>query len=299
MNARASSIAARGLALTLLLGTVAAQGMSWPDVWLRPDQQAQRILESGNAAAAAALFQDPRRRAYAELESKRYDDAAKRLEPFKDAPSQYNRGNALARAGQLPAALAAYDAALRAADADSVVARDAKHNRDLVARQLEKQQHSPPQQSQDHSQQQQSQQQAGNGNAGNAGESAHEADAQQRDGRRTEAPAPDKEQRNAQQAAAQRAESEQARRDAAAAIAQSASQPAAPQHPSSARAQSALQGSEPAAPRVDVPADALRPESEQTMALDQWLRAMPDDPGGLLRRKFMIEHMMKQRQIQP
>jgi Ca-activated chloride channel homolog len=28
--------------------------------------------------------------------------------------------------------------------------------------------------------------------------------------------------------------------------------------------------------------------------MDQWLRQIPDDPAGLLRRKFLIEHMMKQ-----
>jgi Ca-activated chloride channel family protein len=49
-----------------------------------------------------------------------------------------------------------------------------------------------------------------------------------------------------------------------------------------------------------VPADA-RPgdgpppaQSEQAQSLDQWLRWIPDDPAGLLRRKFMIEHMRHQ-----
>jgi len=34
--------------------------------------------------------------------------------------------------------------------------------------------------------------------------------------------------------------------------------------------------------------------SEQTLSTEQWLRQIPDDPAGLLRRKFLIEHMMKQ-----
>ncbi|HVS76898.1 MAG TPA: hypothetical protein VHE11_08190, partial [Steroidobacteraceae bacterium] len=37
-----------------------------------------------------------------------------------------------------------------------------------------------------------------------------------------------------------------------------------------------------------------KPETEQQLALDQWLRQIPDSPAGLLRRKFLIEHMMKQ-----
>jgi Ca-activated chloride channel family protein len=39
--------------------------------------------------------------------------------------------------------------------------------------------------------------------------------------------------------------------------------------------------------------------TEQQLALDQWLRQIPDDPGGLLRRKFLIEHLMRQQQVQP
>ncbi len=42
-----------------------------------------------------------------------------------------------------------------------------------------------------------------------------------------------------------------------------------------------------------------QPRSEQALSLDQWLRGIPEDSGELLRRKFMIEHMMKQQGSQP
>ena len=41
-------------------------------------------------------------------------------------------------------------------------------------------------------------------------------------------------------------------------------------------------------------AQPSRPLSEQSLALDQWLRGIPDDSAELLRRKFLIEHMMKE-----
>ena len=41
------------------------------------------------------------------------------------------------------------------------------------------------------------------------------------------------------------------------------------------------------------------PRNEQQLSQDQWLRRIPDDPGGLLRRKFMIEHLIKQGDKQP
>ncbi len=101
----------------------------WSDLWSRPDQQGQALLDAGQSTQAADRFHDPRRRAYADLQAGRYQDAAKLLAPFTDAQSEYNRGNALAKAGQLQAALAAYDAALQQTPADA----DTRHNRDLVA----------------------------------------------------------------------------------------------------------------------------------------------------------------------
>jgi Ca-activated chloride channel family protein len=37
------------------------------------------------------------------------------------------------------------------------------------------------------------------------------------------------------------------------------------------------------------------PLSEQQIALEQWLHQVPDDPAGLLRRKFMLEHLLRQK----
>ena len=36
-------------------------------------------------------------------------------------------------------------------------------------------------------------------------------------------------------------------------------------------------------------------EREQQQALNQWLQRVPDDPGGLLRRKFQLEYDRRQR----
>ena len=51
--------------------------------------------------------------------------------------------------------------------------------------------------------------------------------------------------------------------------------------------------------RASVDGTPQQPRSEQALALDQWLRGIPEDSGELLRRKFMIEHMMKQQGYQP
>ncbi len=96
---------------------------------------AQAALDAGDPATAAGLFRDPRRKAYAELKAGRYAQAAQGFAAFDDAAAQYDRGNALARAGDLQQALQAYDAALAKDPND----RDARHNRDLVAKALAQQ----------------------------------------------------------------------------------------------------------------------------------------------------------------
>ena len=44
--------------------------------------------------------------------------------------------------------------------------------------------------------------------------------------------------------------------------------------------------------------DMPKPPTEQSLAEDQWLRQIPDDPAGLVRRKFLIEHWLKQHKAQ-
>jgi len=72
-----------------------APGSAWSSLWLTPEQRAQRLLDTGHPQAAAGLFRDPRRRAYADLEAGRYADAAQLLRPFRDERSQYNLGRAI------------------------------------------------------------------------------------------------------------------------------------------------------------------------------------------------------------
>jgi Ca-activated chloride channel family protein len=94
------------------------------------DYSAWRMLEAGRPAAAAERFADRRWRAAAHYRAGNFEQAASLLAGQEDADSYYNRGNALARQGQLTEALDAYDAALKLHADDA----DTRHNRDLVQR---------------------------------------------------------------------------------------------------------------------------------------------------------------------
>ena len=108
-GAAAAPSAPAALGATRATATLAK---AWSNLWWTRDQQGQRLLQSDQPAQAAQRFSDPRRRAYAQLKAGEYAQAAQGLAAFHDAQSEYNRGNALARAGRLQDALDAYDAAL-------------------------------------------------------------------------------------------------------------------------------------------------------------------------------------------
>ena len=287
----------RGLTV-LLMGACCASAQAesrWSALWQTPDQRGDAELRAGDAAAAARTFTDPRRKAHAQVKAGDDRGAAETYAGLDDADAHYNRGNALARAGDLRQALQAYDAALARNPQD----RDAQRNRDRVAQALRSE--PPP---------------GGPGRQPSplAGGAGNPPPAQAASG-----PPGDKQAGRGSSAGPGREPSASARNDAPAAPFRQATpgeggsavprpsgtpeakgtdlaQRADPvQADDAAQAQRDVTGaarppSGSRDPRVARPA----PRSEQQLAEDQWLRRLPDDPGGLLRRKFLIQHLIRQ-----
>ncbi|MDI9780055.1 tetratricopeptide repeat protein [Pseudomonas putida] len=89
-----------------------SQAFEFNDLWLRPDQQGQALLRKQRPADAARHFQDPQWRGMALYQAGDYAGAAEAFGQGDSAAAHYNRGNALARSGELEAALDAYEQAL-------------------------------------------------------------------------------------------------------------------------------------------------------------------------------------------
>jgi len=298
------------LLATLLAWTLPAwAGFDLHDLWRTPNQQAQTLLDHGHPAEAAKLFSDPRRKAYAELQAGNYAQAAKGFTAFDDSDDQYNRGNALARAGRLQAAIKAYDAAL----AHDPHNRDARHNRDLVEQALKRQQQ--PKQNRKSGAKQ-------NGKGGNSrsnddkgGQGQQNRQSGSQDKNQSQAHAENQQAKDRQGADKGNQNGRgtqgrnqgdqtgsQSRQDKSAGQGQATgAEPTKPgqaaEYGAQARqdAQAALNeaGSDRAGSAIDAPI------SEKQLSREQWLRQIPDDPGGLLRRKFLIEHMLRQQGRQP
>jgi Ca-activated chloride channel family protein len=257
------------LPLLLLVSPQPSYALGWDDLWLRPDQQGQRLLEADKAKEAAARFRDPQWQGEALYRAGDYAGAAERFAQSDSATAHFNRGNALAKGNELEAALDAYEQALER----QPELQPAQQNKALVEQLLRQQkQQQQQQQSQQGDEQQQDQQQ-------------QPSSSQPQDGQPQQSPT------DQQQSAQQGQDKDK----------QGQQQPQQQQGQQNAQEQKAQPGEQQAG-AGDKPADATQTASaepldgEQRDALEQWLRQIPDDPGELLRRKFLYEQQQRQEQ---
>lgn len=231
----------------------------WTDLWQTRDQQGASALELDAPESAATLFEDPAWRATAHYRNQDFQAAAEDFAASEGIENDYNRGNALARAGDLDKALAAFDEVL----ASDPKHEDAAFNKALIEQLLEQQS-----QEQDASDQgEPDEQNPQEGGQGEENQESGEQDPSQDAQSQQEGDAGD----DAQDSEAEREQAEADQRD-----------------------EEADQTSEQAVQEADA---ALDPEEAQ--ALEQWLKRVPDDPGGLLRRKFeqQFEERVRQGEI--
>lgn len=146
------------------------------DLWLRPDQQGQRLLEQQRPNEAAEHFQDRQWKGLALYEAGDYEAAARLFAQGNSAADHYNRGNALARSGELEAALDAYEQALER----QPELQPALSNKALVEQLLQQRQAEQPEQPPEQNQQSDANAQTdSNSSAQNSQDPASEKPAQQ------------------------------------------------------------------------------------------------------------------------
>ena len=236
------------------------------DWWLRPDQHQHARLERGVEAYRRNDF----------------SSAEKSWSGLPGADAAYNRGNALAKAGDYDAAIAAYDEALRRQPGmDDAIA----NKRAVEAAKKRK----PP------SGQKQGNQNQGDSNQGQKDDQGKPQSGQDQGSQSSQSqgqPSQDGKPRQPQTQPPKPDDSGQGTKpdkpiDATAQRAADAAQrermQRAMQQPKQGRTQAQ------AVQRSETPA-----QRERRLANEAWLRRVPDDPGGLLRAKFRLEYERRQ-----
>lgn len=287
----------RGILLLLLLGlglhSEQSMALSWDDLWLNKNQQAWQKLTEKQAKQALKLAQSDSLKAAAAYQDKQYQQAAQLYQQApKTADDYYNQANALAQSGKLKEALTGYEQALklRADDEDTL------YNKKIVEQALEQQQQ------EQQKQQQQNQQQDGNQEQQNQ-EQQQQDDNQAQQSQNDEqnqqsqdhSEQQDSESQNQQQNSEQKtAEQENQQQQQQAAQDQQQEQQAEQQQQTQTQQQKQQQEQQQEQPQSEQQAQLSQQQqaldAEEQQAMEQWLRRIKDDPGGLLRRKFLYQY---------
>ena len=294
----------KGLILICILALMPISNESWAqddsetkpselaDLFLNKDQQALKLFES-DPAKASELFDDEKWKGSSFYKAGEYEKALSQWQQFNDAESLYNQGNALAQLQRYDEAIAAYDQAL-AIDPNL---QDAKENKPLVE-QLKKMKESEDgkesgqkdsdQQKSDNkdSQQSDSQQQKSNQQDAQTGEkqdSQQQQNGQQGDQQNPQQngePSQDENPNKQPQSEAEK-QREQALKEQREQQAMQDSQDNPDQDPNASETSQVL--------------EKTNQQMEQEQAMQQWMERIPDDPGGLLRNKFLYQYKNRQR----
>ncbi|MBW1250489.1 tetratricopeptide repeat protein [Pseudomonas tolaasii] len=243
------------LPLLLLGAPQPSYAFELQDLWLRPDQQGQYLLKHKRPAEAAEHFEDPQWQGVALYEAGNYAEAIKRFAQGNDAYAHYNRGNALARSGELEAAIDAYEQALEA----QPDLQPALKNKALVEKILQEKAEPEP-----------------------AKPVKNEDDETTQPGQTAQPGASGQNSTGGEQ-------SEQGQGEAGKGDTQTGATPP----PGGNEVPGSELGDEHTTTPPLRPADASI-DGEHRQALEQWLREIPDNPGELLRRKFWYEQQQHQ-----
>jgi Ca-activated chloride channel family protein len=259
------------VALVLLLPLPKnSYAFEWQDLWQNKDQQAEQAYKNNQFEQAAKLFENPSWKAAANYKAGAYNKALENLVPKQDEKNAtvfYNQGNALAKSGQLEPAIKAYEKALALNPDDN----DAKYNKELVEKALEKQKQEQKKEDQQKNDQQQpsdkDDQQKKNGDKSEKSEEqkANEQKSEQSEEKKSQQQPADEQATPDNKEPEKKPEADKA------------------EHPAEQKKADAKEPPKPAA-------ESAQPTDEQQQANEQWLKRIPDDPAGLLKRKFKYQY---------
>jgi len=255
-----------------------AMAFEWDDLWLNKNQQAMRALDSEQTELASELFNNKEWKAAANYRKGDFATVEELLNEQEDTRSIYNRANAMAKQGRYEDAIAAYDEVLESKPEHE----DAIFNRDLIKKELEKQQQqqSDSDQKSDEESEQQEKQDS------ESKEQQSESDQKESDQQENS-----EEQQSSQQQQEEQDNSEQE---------QDGKQQETEEQQKSEQEQKEQQAKESGDEEEEQQqAQASTQEEkeldEEQQATEQWLRRIPDDPSGLLRRKFKYQYQQQNR----
>jgi Ca-activated chloride channel family protein len=241
---------------------------------LTKDQQAKAMMDKGEFKQAKETFLRDDWQAVSAYRAKDYEQAGKKFQSLDGEEASYNQGNALAQMKQYKKAISAYNNTLRI----NPEHKDALHNRKIVEDLLKKEQEQKSQDRQDQDKQDQDKQDQDKQDQDKQDQDKQDQDKQDQDKQDQDKQDQDKQDQDKQDQDKQ----DQDKQDQDKQDQDKQDQDKKDQDKQDQDKKDQSNG------------DAAQAARENQQAKDQWLRLIPDDPGGLLREKFRRDHLRRQ-----
>lgn len=271
----------------------------WEKPFLNRDQEGFAHYAGDDFGNAANTFKSPQWQGAAHYKAGNYEDALRAFEQVDGADALYNQGNALAKMGDLDAAIERYQQAL-SIDPDHKDAAENKALLEALKKQQEQQQQQQQQQNGDDNPQDQSENgdsqqnqnnenqtdenQQGNGDQQSQSQQNNEAGEHQ-DGQSGDQQSDTDERNSPSESESRNAEDQDSDTENEA------------QSPQQSAQQEQQDGAE--QPVQGQAGELTDEEKEQQQRIENLMRKVPDDPAFLLKRKMQLEAQKRQRQRMP
>jgi len=280
----------------------------WENMWQRPDQQGMQSFQAEDYASASSQFENPLWKGSAAYKNGDFAQAAEEFAKFDTPDANYNRGNALAKSGDIEGAVEAYkqtlesdpnheDAAANKALLEQM--QDQQQNQDQNQQNQDQQNQDQNQQNQDQQNQDQNQQgqdsqqdQQGEQNSENQSQSGDQSESEQNQQQDQQQNSDQQSPENNQQSQSEQEKSQQEQAEN--------EQQGAQADPNEQKPEEGEEGQPKKQPVSNAQPEELTDEQKEQMEkMQNWLRKVPDDPAFLLKRKMQIEKENRRRQRVP
>ncbi|MFI4919265.1 MAG: tetratricopeptide repeat protein [Legionellales bacterium] len=289
----------------LMLASISVQALNWTDLWLNPDQQGQLLMTKGDYVSAKDVFKDSNWRAAAAYKAGDYKRSAALLKEAETEQAYYNKANALAHLGQYQQAIQAYDKALAMNPHDQDAIYNRKLVKELMKKDQEKQQNKEQQnkEQQDKEQQdkeQQNKEQQDKEQQDKEQQDKEQQDKEQQDKEQQNKEQQDKEQQDKEQQDKEQQDKEQQDKEQQDKEQQDKEQQDKEQQDKEQQDKEQQDKEQQNKEQQDKNKSANKSDAtaaqdqEKQQAKKQWLKLVPDDPGGLMREKFLRDHLRRE-----
>lgn len=272
---------------------------SWKSLWFTPNQQGAQLLSRGEGRKAANQFANPLWKGVANYRSGQYQKAVDDFSNKTSPLANYNRGNALAYLGKYQQAIAAYTKTLQ----QDPNFEDARYNKNLLEKILKQK---PKKQSNSSKQnEQQKNSQKNNNQSKSSNQSKKSSKANQSNQNKNNQPDNKNNNRNKNkndnnqskpQTPQQQSQQQSSQQNKLKPPSQQKNkQQDQPQDKNQDQQQSPMNQTPKKSKQLQSQSqhrssNNTKKNKIQQQALKQWLQQIPDNPGGLLKQKFLRDH---------